>query len=128
MTDPRPLKWVGTSKRDYKEFPPELQDEFGTALLKVQLGEREIPGAKPLSQGARKGLGIFELVGDYDGDTYRSVYTVKFAETVYVLHAFKKKSHSWIATPRHVIDLIRQRYERALADHRETHGPKKDRR
>jgi phage-related protein len=52
-------------------------------------------------------------VEDYDGDTYRAVYTVKFAEYIYVLHAFQKKSKKGIATPKTVIDLIRKRLKTA---------------
>jgi phage-related protein len=80
----------------------------------VQKGEREIPGAKPLSHGLLKGLGIVELIDDFDGDTYRTVYTTKIDSVVVVLHAFKKKSTSGIATPDHEIELIRNRYRTAV--------------
>jgi phage-related protein len=58
-----------------------------------------------------------EIVEDYDGETYRAVYTVKFAEAIYVLHAFQKKSKSGIATPRREIDLIDERLKRAKELH-----------
>lgn len=91
-----------------------MQDDPGYRLHLVQIGESHIPGAKPLSQGVLKGLGIVELVDDHDKDTYRVVYTTKLAGLVYVLHAFKKKSTHGIATPQHEIDLIRARYEAAV--------------
>lgn len=84
----RPLLWVASSKRDYREFPPQVQDTLGFELFLAQTGQHP-PSAKPL-----KGLGsgIVELIEDFHGDTYRTVYTVRFQEAVYVLHVFKKKS------------------------------------
>jgi phage-related protein len=63
------------------------------------------------------GASVIEIVEDYDGDTYRAVYTVKFAETIYVLHAFQKKSKSGIGTPKHDLDLIEERLRRARELH-----------
>jgi len=82
-------------------------------LFLAQTGQHP-PSAKPL-----KGLGggTVELVEDFDGDTYRAVYTVRFAEAVYVLHAFKKKSKRGIATPKSDIDLIKRRLRDAASDH-----------
>jgi phage-related protein len=63
--------------------------------------------AKPL-----KGFGsagVLEVVEDDDGNTYRAVYTVKFANAIYVLHCFQKKSNKGIETPKQDIDLIRDR-------------------
>jgi phage-related protein len=63
------------------------------------------------------GAGVLEIVDDFDGDTYRAVYTVRFAGAVYVLHAFQKKSTRGIATPKPELDLIEQRLERAKEDY-----------
>lgn len=52
-----------------------------------------------------------------DGSTYRAVYTVKFTDIVYVLHAFQKKSKKGIATPQPEIELIRERLRLAQANH-----------
>src|SRR5262249_49128357 len=92
----RPLRWVGSSKRDYGRFPARVQDNLGFALFLVQTGQHP-PAAKPL-----KGLGsgVVELVEDFDGDTYRAVYTVRFSKVVYVLHAFMKKSKRGVKTPK----------------------------
>ena len=111
----RPLLWVASSKRDYREFPPRVQDALGFELFLAQTGQHP-PSAKPL-----KGLGsgVVELIGDFDGDTYRAVYTVRFREAVYVLHAFKKKSKRGIATPKSDIDLIKRRLKDAESDHAE---------
>jgi phage-related protein len=109
----RPLFWVGSSKRDYCEFPAKVQDNLGFELFLAQTGQHP-PSAKPL-----KGLGsgVLELVEDYDGDTYRAVYAVRFKEAVYVLHAFQKKSKRGIATPRSDIELIRRRLRDAESHH-----------
>jgi phage-related protein len=64
------------------------------------------------------GRGVLEIVDDFDSDTFRAVYTVRFAEVVYVLHAFQKKSKKGIATPRREIDLIKSRLKRAEEHYR----------
>jgi phage-related protein len=116
VTQPRPLRpllWLGSSRRDYREFPPQVQDSLGFALYLGQTGQHP-PSAKPL-----KGLGsgIIELRQDFDGDTFRAVYTVRFRKAIYVLHAFKKKSKYGIKTPQSDIDLIRRRLKAAEADY-----------
>jgi phage-related protein len=75
------------------------------------------PSAKPL-QGFG-GAGVLEIVEDHDGDTYRAVYTVRFAEVVYVLHTFQKKSKRGVKTPKREIDLIKARSQRAEDDYRQ---------
>jgi phage-related protein len=95
-------------------FPEDVRNRVGAALWEAQLG-RKAAYAKPL-----KGFGgaaVLEVVDDYDGDTYRAVYTVRFAGVVYVLHAFQKKSKRGSATPRQEIALIRQRLQRAREDY-----------
>ena len=113
----RPLAWVRSSRKDYAEFPARVQDDIGYRLYRVQAGDSVFPPSRPLNQGVLKGMGIHELGEDYDGDTYRAVYTVRLDGVVYVLHAFKKKSTSGIATPQHHIDLIRSRYHDAVQVH-----------
>jgi phage-related protein len=111
----RPLLWVGSSQRDYRDFPAAVQDDLGFALFLVQTGQHP-PVAKPL-----KGLGsgVLELIEDHAGDTYRAVYTIRFSAAVYVLHAFKKKSKSGSKTPKSDIDLIRRRLRDAETDYRQ---------
>ncbi len=65
---------------------------------------------------------MVELIDDFDGDTYRTIYTVRFREAVYVLHAFKKKSKRGIATPRGDIDLVKRRLKDAESDYAERFG------
>ena len=104
------LYWVGSSKKDLQSLPADVQDVFGYALHLAQTGGKHTQ-AKPL-----KGFGsagVLEVVEDYIGDTYRAVYTVKFGEAVYVLHAFQKKSSSGIATPKPDMNTIRERLKTA---------------
>ena len=113
---PKPLTWVGSSKRDYIQFPDQVQDDMGYALFVAQMGERP-KSAKPLR--GFKGAGVLEIVEDYDGDTFRAVYTVRFAQRLYVLHAFQKKSKRGIETPKSEIRLVEQRLRAAEADYQQ---------
>ena len=111
----KPVRWVGRSLQDLRAFPETVRREIGYALYFAQAGARH-PACKPLKGFG--GLGVLEVVEDHRGDTYRAVYTVRFAGVVYVLHAFQKKSKSGIATPRKDIDLIMARLKRAEEDYR----------
>ena len=87
-------------------FPREVRRDIGPALYAGQQGEID-PAAKPL-----KGFGgtsVVEIVARHEGDTWRAVYTVRYAEAIYVLHAFQKKSKRGIATPKKELELIRRR-------------------
>lgn len=113
-SQPKPVRWVGSSKEDLRTFPEEVRSRVGGALWEAQLG-RKAQYAKPL-----KGFGgasVLEVVDDFDGDTFRAVYTVRFAGAVYVLHAFQKKSKRGVATPKAELDLIAQRLKRAREDY-----------
>lgn len=108
------LYWMGSSKKDLSEFPDDVKQVMGFALHLAQAGEKH-PSAKPL-----KGFGnakTLEVVEDHDGDTYRTVYTVRFGDDMYVLHAFQKKSKSGIATPKQDMDLIEKRMKDAETLH-----------
>lgn len=80
------------------------------------------PDAKPLKGFG--GAGVLEVVEEVEGDAYRAVYTVKFGKTVYVLHAFKKKSKVGIKTPPRDMELIVKRLKEAEAHYREHHAAK----
>ena len=93
----KPLRWIGSAKKDLMAMPDEVQQTFGFALYHAQIGLLHLD-AKPL-----KGFGsagVLEVVEDWRGDTYRAVYTVRFADAVYVLHCFQKKSKHGIQTPK----------------------------
>ena len=113
MNEPKPDKplfWIGSSWSDLKDCPDEVQDFIGYALHWAQRGGKS-PDAKPL-QGFG-GAGVLEIVDDFDGNTYRAMYTVRFAGAVYALHVFQKKSRKGIATPKQDIDLVKARLKRA---------------
>ncbi len=111
MESRRTLYWEGSSKKDFKEFPVPVQKDLGVALFIVQLGGTP-PCVKPWSG---LGSGVYELVEDHRGDTFRAVYTVRMGDAVHVLHAFQKKSKSGIATPRPDVELIHKRLQAVLA-------------
>lgn len=110
--------WIGSSKTDLKTFPEAVRAMVGYALYQAQVGLRH-PDVKPI-----RGLGshVLEVVSRHDGDTFRTVYTVRFKAAVYVLHAFQKKAKRGIATPKQEIDLVRRRLKAAEQHYRENYG------
>ena len=108
------LFWVGSSRRDLRRFPREVQREMGFALYRAQLGGKH-EHAKPLKGFG--GAGVLEIVEDLRGDTYRAVYTVWFPEVVYAVHAFQKKAKRARKTPSRDIDVIRRRLREAQEHH-----------
>ena len=111
---PKPVYWVGTPKEDVSAFPQEVRRRIGGALWEAQLG-RKAAWAKPLRGFGD--AGVLEIVDDYDGDTFRAVYTVRFAAAVYVLHAFQKKSRRGVTTPRCELRVVESRLTRAREDY-----------
>jgi phage-related protein len=109
-TKPKPLVWIGSSRKDLRSFPEEVRDLLGYALYVAQLGGKH-PDAKPLKGFG--GAGVLEIVDDHQGGTYRAVYTVTLREVVYVLHAFQKKSTAGVATRKEDVDLIKRRLRQA---------------
>ena len=87
-TELKELEWIGSARKDLQALPLPVRRVFGYA-------------------------GVLELIEDFKGDTYRAVYTVRFAAKIYVLHVFQKKAKHGIATPNHELDLIRERLKRA---------------
>jgi phage-related protein len=115
-TKPRiPLVWVASSLKDLRGFPGEVQRIVGYALAKAQEGGKHVD-AKPLKGFC--GAGVLEIVEDDRGGAYRAVYTVRFAEAIYVLHAFQKKSKRGIATPAADIEIVKKRLKDAEMDHK----------
>jgi len=88
---------------------------MGYALYQAQLGLKAV-NAKPLAGFV--GASVLEIVDDFQTDTYRAVYTVRFGDVVYVLHAFQKKSRKGIATPKADLDLIKKRLKFAEEDYK----------
>ena len=109
----KPIKWVGSAKRDLDAMPEDVKDVFGHAIDLAQAGGKHQDAKVMTGFGS---AGVLEVVEDDRGDTYRAVYTVKFAGWVYVLHCFQKKSKSGIKTPKEVLDLIHARLKAAKLD------------
>jgi phage-related protein len=116
----KPLFWVGSSKEDLLRFPASVKDVIGAALSVAQFGSKH-PAAKPWKG---QGPGVLEVVNDFDGNAYRTVYTVRFKRAVYVLHAFQKKSPKGIKTARHDVRLVGRRLKSAQEDYEQRYGDK----
>ena len=125
MNKPRlkPVIWIGSSLRDLRDFPIEVQKGIGDALQQIQRGLR------PRSVKTLSGFGsasVLEIREDHNTDTYRTVYTIRFAERIYVLHAFQKKSHYGIQTAKHDVELIKARIKAAEALNRELNAAEQE--
>ncbi len=112
----KPVRWVGSALRDLRGFPAPVRRDVGQALYAAQRGE-EYPTVKAL-QGFG-GRSVLEIVAPHAGDTFRAVYTVRFEDAIYVLHAFQKKSKKDVSTPQRDLELIKQRLAAAEKDYRE---------
>ena len=114
----KPLDWVGSSKKDFLSFPESVKDEMGNALGLAQFG-----GMHPKAKFWKgQGAGVFEIVDDHRGATYRAIYTVRYPQVVYVLHAFQKKSPKGIRTARSDVELIERRLRVAERDYEVRYG------
>ena len=107
----RPVWWIGSTKKDLLALPEEVQHQVGFALFQVQCGKMPAE-AKPLKGFG--GVSVQEIVVDFNRDTYRAVYTIRYADRVYVLHVFKKKAKSGITTPKSDLDLIEKRLKQVV--------------
>ena len=108
----KPLEWIGSSYKDLLALPADVRRRFGYALSLAQHGDQD--DAAKVFKGFG-GAGVLEVVEDHMGNTFRAVYTVRFAEAVFVLHYFQKKSKSGIATPKADMNIIRERLKVAEA-------------
>lgn len=106
----KPVEFIGSSKKDLSGFPDPVKQDIGHVLFVAQQGSRA-SNVKTLRGFG--GSGVVEIVEDYDGDTYRCVYTTKLTRAIYVLHAFQKKSKRGRQTPKHEIDLVTARLKEA---------------
>lgn len=104
----RPVSWVKPALKEFEKFPESARVMCLTALtIAAEGGKADI--AKPI-QGL--GSGVFEIALPFKSDAYRVVYAVQIAEEIWVVHAFQKKSTQGIKTPKHEIDLIKDRLKR----------------
>ena len=105
----KPIVWVGSSLEDLRRFPDEPRQAMGMALYDLQKGLSP-PNAKPMSE---VGQGVYRIAERFDTDAYRVAYIARFTDAIYVLHAFKKKSHKGKDAPREVIQLVKERLKQA---------------
>lgn len=120
---PKTVHFVGSSRKDLRALPKDVRIVFGYAILLAENGMKH-PDAKPLKGFG--GAGVLEVVEEAAGDAYRAVYSVRFAEAVYVLHAFKKKSKVGSRTPPRDMELVVKRLKEAEA-HYQDHYARKQR-
>ena len=106
------LAWLADSRSNVKSFPAGVQDDIGYALYAAQLGEMSAK-AKPLHG---LGGGVMEIAANDESGTYRAVYTVTIGDSIYVIHAFQKKSKAGIATPKSEIELVQQRLKQLRSE------------
>jgi phage-related protein len=119
MKDQKPVEWIASSRDDLRDFPADVRRVMGVAINDAQNGE-EHPDVKALRGFG--GRSVLEVIDDFDGDTYRAVYTVRFAGAVYVLHCFQKKSKKGGETPKHDIEVVKLRLKAAEEHHRANYG------
>lgn len=120
----RPLIPIGSSLDDLGDMPLEIRRSFGRALRAAQYGAYP-EDSRPFGEGLPRE--VLKLIESYEGNTYRAAFVVEFPECVYLLHVFKKKSSSGIATPRPALETIRARWSAAREHHRNTYGPESKR-
>ncbi len=116
------IVWVASSLDDLKRFPEPVQKVMGFAFFQAQCGGKHLQ-ARPLKGFG--GAGVLEIIEDFDGNAFRTVYTVRFADAVYVLHAFQKRSKKGIKTPKREMDVVRSRL-RMAQESRQTEADRKE--
>ena len=115
----KPLFFMGSSHKDLLEFPKEVRQQAGFALYLAQMGGMALYAVPLVGFG---GAHVLEVVISEDGNAYRAVYTVKFDEAVYMLHAFQKKSKKGSETPKPDVQLIRKRLKAAQNHYEKNFG------
>lgn len=116
------LHWLGSTREDIKDFPEDVRADIGFALYMAECGDKAYYAYPLVGFGGSK---VMEVVSDDDGDTFCGIYTACFKEAIYVLHAFKKKSKRGIETPKHDMNLIKERFKRAQKHYKENYETKK---
>jgi phage-related protein len=117
-TAKKPVEFVGSAREDLRSLPKHVTCVFGYAILLAECGKKH-PDAKPLKGFG--GAGVLEVVENYEGDTYRAVYTVKFEGVVYVLDAFQKKSKRGSELPKVDMERIKLRLKAAQEHYKITY-------
>ncbi len=108
MRNTRPISWIKAAKRDFEEFPEDVQGDMLSALTIAAAGSKS-DKAKPFKDVDG---GVFEIALRHRGDAFRVIYAIKIGADIWVIHAFQKKSKAGIKTPKMEVDLIRDRLKR----------------
>ena len=104
----RPVSWIKAALKEFEKFPEEAKSVCLTALtIAAEGGKADM--AKPMHG---LGTGVFEIALAFRSDAFRVVYAVQLGDEIWVVHAFQKKSTQGIKTPKHEIDLIKERLKR----------------
>jgi phage-related protein len=108
MRNTRNISWIKAARKDFEDFPEDVQSNVLDALTVAAEGGKS-DKAKPF-----KGVdgGVFEIALKHRGDAFRAIYALKIDADIWVVHAFQKKSKSGIKTPQMEVDLIRERVKR----------------
>lgn len=108
MRDTRPVSWIKAARRDFEDFPEDVQNDMLSALTIAAEGGKS-DNARPF-----KGVdgGVFEIALKHRGDAFRVIYAIKIGADIWVIHTFQKKSKTGIKTPQREVDLIRDRLKR----------------
>lgn len=117
----RPVSWIKAALKEFDGFPKDAQSIFLAALTIAADGSKA-DIAKPMHG---LGSGVFEIALAFRGDAFRVVYAVQLADEIWAIHAFQKKSKRGIKTPKHEVDLLKDRLNRlkeALREERKTGG------
>lgn len=108
MRPTRPVSWLSPARKAFEAFPDGARQIVIDALsVAAEGGMAGI--AKPMKG---MGSGVFEVALPYQGKAFRVVYVVQLGDDLWVVHAFQKKSTQGIKTPKHEIDLIKDRLRR----------------
>lgn len=112
----KPVRWIGSSYDNWIRFPDDVQDVIGYSLYLAQAGRK---AANTCPMKGYRGAKVLEIRDDFNGNTFRAVYTLEFRNVIYVLHAFQKKSKHGISTPRGDIELVQKRLMQAKKHYEE---------
>lgn len=108
MRDSRPISWIKAARKEFEQFPEDVQGDMLSALTIAAEGSKA-DNAKPF-----KGVdgGVFEVAIKHRGDAFRVIYAVKIGAHIWVIHAFQKKSKTGIKTPQMEVDIVHDRLRR----------------
>ncbi|MFT5439716.1 MAG: phage-related protein [Alphaproteobacteria bacterium] len=106
--DTRPISWIRAALKAFEKFPGKVRGDIEAALtISAEGGKADT--AKPMTG---LGSGVMEIALKHDTNAYRAIYVTEIAGSLWVVHAFQKKSKTGIKTSKLDLDLIRDRLKR----------------